>query len=164
MAKGRLPKENATRRGGRKPNATQELTATSISDLTVPPNIAENPVALECWEWIVSGGQKYRMEDVPLLSELAEWWAISRQCSANIMGEDGSIITTVKTPTGDKANPDIRTKALATTHIRHLSGELGVGPLARMRMGLMDATTKSLTVDIADRIAEAMKRQKALNK
>lgn len=167
MTKGRKPKKDAQRRGG-KPDSyltkAQSLEAIPVGGLMPPEHITANETKLECWNWIVSGGQKYEIEDMPLIASLATWWAIARQCEENMI-VDGEICTTHKDLNGNiKKNPDIGTFSQATNNMRQLSSELGIGPLARMRMGLMDAATQSLTVDITDRIAAALERHKALEK
>ena len=146
---GRRPKSDAVRRARDARETVVE--AVPVDGLAIPPEVANSPLMRECWEWTVEGATHFRQADVPRLILLAYWWAVARQCMANLGREDG-IVTEVLTINGVKQAPDIKTLDLATTRMDKLSAELGVGPLARQRMGLNQAALIALASSVPDRI------------
>jgi phage terminase small subunit len=120
--------------------------------LCMPPEVADSELMRECWEWTVDGASHFTEADIPMLTLLVHWWAVARQCSANLGSASGGVVTKVDTPMGPRQDPDIRTLQLATNQVRQLSSELGVGPLARTRMGLMKIATASMAADLPDKI------------
>jgi phage terminase small subunit len=118
----------------------------------MPAEVASNDLMRECWEWTVGGASHFTDADVPMLTLLVHWWAVARQCSANLAAESGGVVTQVDTPMGPRQDPDIRTLQLATNQVRQLSSELGVGPLARTRMGLMKIATASMAADLPAKV------------
>jgi hypothetical protein len=146
---GRKPKTEAIRRN-------HAITIADHAPLAIPSEVASNELMLECWDWTTAGTSHFTEADVPMLTLLAQWWAVARQCSANLASESGGVITQVQTPMGARQDPDIRTLQLATNQIRQLSSELGVGPLARTRMGLMKVATASMAADLPAKIFKAL--------
>ena len=148
---GRKPKTDAIRRGNKPRADVLSATVVILGGMTPPPNVEENATMLQCWEWTVSNG-RYSQADVPMLTLLCEWWSIAEQCRTNLMSPGSGVITKVDTPMGARQDPDVKTLQLATNQIRQLSSELGVGPLSRSRMNLMDATTASVAADVPAKI------------
>ena len=144
---GRKPKADAIRRMA--PHS--QAIVIEASTVPMPAEIADNELMRECWEWTVSGASHLTEQDVPMLSLLVQWWAVARQCSANISAA-GGVTTKVETPMGARQDPDIRTLQLATNQIRQLSDSLGVGPLARTRMGLMKVATATMAADLPAKV------------
>jgi len=144
---GRKPKADAIRR------ANEVRVMPELHDqLPIPDEVAANPAMRDCWNWIVGGPTRFSPAHIPQLISLVEWWAISRQCLKNITGPDGTITTKVDTPMGERRDPDIQTLAMATNQIRQLCSELGIGPLAEQRMGLMKVTTLSMAADLPQKV------------
>lgn len=144
--RGRKPKSDAIARAHQSPPATY----IEPGDMPVPDIVAANPLMRECWEWTVGNG-RFTDADIPQLVTLSYWWAVARQCMANLETTAG-VVTKVETAMGPRQDPDIRTLQLATNQMRQLSSELGVSPLARQRMGLMQAATMTLAADLPERV------------
>lgn len=144
--RGRRPKSDAIARAHQQP----AVTYIEPGDMVVPEVVAANPLMLECWEWTVGNG-RFTEADTPQLVMLAYWWAVARQCMANL-GTQTGVVTKIETVSGPRQDPDIRTLQLATNQMRQLSSELGVSPLARQRMGLMQAATMTLAADLPERV------------
>ncbi len=146
--RGRKPKADAIRR------AHQASPARVIehSSLPMPGEVAGNPLMAECWEWTVEGATHLTTADIPMVTLLVQWWAVARQCAANIASASGGVVTKVDTPMGPRQDPDLRTLQLATNQVRQLSSELGVSPVARDRMRLMKVATASMAADLPAKI------------
>ena len=142
---GRKPKTDAIRRQ----RDTQPVAF--VEHLEMPAVVAGNDLMRECWEWTVADSTHFHAADVPMLTSLAYWWAVQRQCMTNLSAGAG-VVTQVDTAMGPRQDPDIRTLQLATNQIRQLSSELGIGPLARTRMGLMKMATVSMAADLPERV------------
>jgi len=145
--RGRKPKSDAIARAHQAKAATAYVESAGLS---IPDQVLANPLMLECWEWTVGNGS-FTEADIPQLTMLAYWWAVARQCMANLDTGAG-VATQVETINGPRQDPDIRTLQLATNQMRQLSSELGVSPLARQRMGLMKAATMTLAADLPARV------------
>lgn len=143
---GRKPKADAIRR------MHTSAVIVEHAPLAMPEEVASNELMRECWEWTVGGASHFTEADVPMLSLLVQWWAVARQCSANLASADGGVGTKIDTMMGPRQDPDVRTLQLATNQIRQLSSELGVGPLARTRMGLMKMATASMAADLPAKV------------
>ena len=120
----------------------------------------------DCWDLVVGDGTQYQIEDVPQLRQLCYWYAVHEQCMANTIAPDGRIRTKIvrKDEKGNvvnvKTDPDILTARMAADKYRALAAELGVSPLARQRMGLMDSLTKSTQADVVRKTEEVYERMK----
>lgn len=148
---GRKPKADAIRRAGQ-----AKMTQSYREPLPVPLEVASNPAMMECWDWIVGDSDRFSPAHLPQLISLTMWWAVARQCQANLMNPNETITTTVNTPMGPRRDPDIQTLAMATNQIRQLCSELGIGPLAEQRMGLMKVATMSMAADLPAKIFALM--------
>jgi P27 family predicted phage terminase small subunit len=146
---GRRPKSDAIRRAHQ-----QGISPTTpVDSLAMPDVVAESELMRECWEWTVVGASHFRPEDTPQIVELCMWWAISRQCMENLTCANGGIVTSVEDNFGNRRkDPDISTYSTATNHVRQLSAELGISPLARQRMGLMKMQTMTLAADMPSKV------------
>lgn len=142
---GRRPKADAIRR------AHQSQAVIRGHSLPMPDLIAENALMRECWEW-TANATHFSEEHIPQLIALTYWWAVARQCMANLNTLSGGVTTKVDTPMGPRQDPDVRTMQTATTQIRQLSAELGIGPLAQKRMGLMQVATASMAADLSQKV------------
>ena len=171
MVKGRKPDANAVRR--RKPPkdaGTVELVAEIVEQsdpiIQKPPAVASNVTMSECWDLVVGDGIQFTPADVPQLEQLCYWYAVFRQCVANTVMPDGRIVTKVGSDGEDgeidqatlRSHPDLRSAKEASAMYRQLASELGVDPLARQRMGLLDAVTKSTQADLVRKTEELFAR------
>lgn len=95
----------------------------------------------EIWSWICPPVNTFGEQDVPILRELVIWHAVFRQCEATVALGDGRIDVYDRQA--------ISTMKQASAEIRALSDMLGLSPLARSRIGLMDATTVKTAADTA---------------
>lgn len=120
--------------------------------LEMPPIVAENEIMRECWEWTVGDSTRFSQDHIPMLTSLVWWWAVARQCMANVQMPGQIIVTQIQTPNGLKQEPDLKTLREATNQIRQLSAELGIGPLAQTRMGLMRVATATMATELPARI------------
>lgn len=171
--RGRKPKHDAVRRGnapkqqGITPVNAQIMSAEPMG-IEKPESVAANPTMSQCWDLIVGEGRQYKPSDVPQLEQLCYWYAVHQQCVTNTVSADGRVLTKVgkvgedgrPDPASFHVNPDIRTAQMAAANYRALAAELGVSPLARQRMGLMEAVTHSTQADLVmktERYFEQMK-------
>ncbi len=136
MTRGRKPDSTAIRRGI-KPLASQE----QARGIAIPEDIAHNPLLSEIWRWVCPQVNTFSEQDTPTLRELVTWHAVFKQCEAVIVNADGTVnVNDKKTLSSMKQ---------ASAEIRALSDMLGLSPLARSRIGLMDATTIKTAADTA---------------
>lgn len=171
MVKGRKPDAKAVRRKHAPPQPESVNLVAEIappSKLSVPEFVAENATMRTCWNEIVGDGYQYTDADVPQLEQLCYWYAVYRQCVANTVLPNGMVVTKMgrKTEDGEfdpmstKAHPDIKTAKEASGMFRTLAAELGVSPLARQKMGLMEAVTHSTQADLVRKTEDLFERFK----
>lgn len=172
MVKGRKPKENAVRRKNNQPAKkkvqAEELVATAVPiepTLAKPKSVTDNPTMEKCWNLIVGDGAQYTEADVPGLEQMCYWYAVYQQCMQNTLLPDGRIITKVarvvdgkEDTSTTKQHPDIKTAQQAANMFRQLASEYGVSPLARQRLGLMDAMKRSTQADLVKKTEELFAR------
>lgn len=127
----------------------------------MPADIAANPVLSEIWGWVCPPVNTFSEQDVPTIRELVTWHAVFKQCEAVLIQEDGRVnvfdkigVKPFTTPDGREVplvrkNPALSIMKEASAEIRALSDMLGLSPLARSRIGLMDATTVKTAADTA---------------
>lgn len=109
--------------------------------IDMPADIAANPVLSEIWGWVCPPVNTFSSQDVPTLRELVTWHATFEQCRAVLVSPEGRV---------DIFNKQaVTTMKQASAEIRALSDMLGLSPLARSRIGLMDATTVKTAADTA---------------
>lgn len=156
--RGRKPKSDAVRRG--LSDAIVRSGGGSLG-VTMPEDIARDPVQSEIWAWLAPPVNSFTDQDVPTLRLLTYWHAVALQAEQAIHSEDGRIqifdkigVKPYRTPDGRevplvKKNPAISILKEASSEIRALSDMLGLSPLARSRIGLMEATTTKTAADTA---------------
>lgn len=156
--KGAKPKQNAVRRGL---SDAYGLASTESSGVAMPTDIAADPVQSEIWAWIAPPVNSFAEQDIPNLRLLTYWHAVAAQAEQAVHSEDGRInifdkigVKPYRTPDGKEVplvrkNPALTILKEASSEIRALSDMLGLSPLARSRIGLMDATTVKTAADTA---------------
>lgn len=156
--KGAKPKQNAIRRGL---SDSYGLAKAESAGVDMPKDIALDPVQSEIWAWIAPPVNNFTEQDVPTLRLLTYWHAVAAQAEQSIRGEAGRLnifdqigVKPYKTPDGReiplvRKSPALTILKEASSEIRALSDMLGLSPLARSRIGLMDATTVKTAADTA---------------
>lgn len=157
--KGAKPKHNAIRRG--LSDSYGLAVREGSSGVLMPQDIAEDPVQSEIWAWLAPPVNSFTEQDIPTLRLLTYWHAVARQAEQAIHSEDGKIaifdkigVKPFKTKDGNeiplvRKNPALTILKEASSEIRALSDMLGLSPLARSRIGLMDATATKTAADTA---------------
>ena len=157
--KGAKPKHNAIRRG--LSDSYGLAVREGSSGVLMPQDIAEDPVQSEIWAWLAPPVNSFTEQDIPTLRLLTYWHAVAQQAEQAIHSEDGKIaifdkigVKPFKTPDGReiplvRKNPALTILKEASAEIRALSDMLGLSPLARSRIGLMDATATKTAADTA---------------
>lgn len=157
--KGAKPKHNAIRRG--LSDSYGLAVREGSSGVLMPQDIAEDPVQSEIWAWLAPPVNSFTEQDIPTLRLLTYWHAVARQAEQAIRSEDGKIaifdkigVKPFKTKDGNeiplvRKNPALTILKEASAEIRALSDMLGLSPLARSRIGLMDATATKTAADTA---------------
>lgn len=156
--KGAKPKQDAIRRGLSDSSGIERGAGTGVS---MPDDIARDPVQSEIWAWIAPPVNNFSEQDVPNLRLLVYWHAVAAQAEQTMHSESGKIavlekigVKPYKTDDGRsiplvRKNPAISVLKDASAEIRALSDMLGLSPLARSRIGLMNATTVKTAADTA---------------
>lgn len=156
--KGAKPKHNAIRRGL---SDSYGLAVQDSAGVVMPADIAEDPVQSEIWAWLAPPVNSFTEQDIPTLRLLTYWHAVAHQAEQAIHSEDGKIaifdkigVKPFKTPDGREVplvrkSPALTILKEASSEIRALSDMLGLSPLARSRIGLMDATATKTAADTA---------------
>lgn len=156
--KGAKPKHNAIRRGL---SDSYGLAVQDSAGVVMPADIAEDPVQSEIWAWIAPPVNSFTEQDIPTLRLLTYWHAVAHQAEQAIHSENGKIaifdkigVKPFKTPDGREVplvrkSPALTILKEASSEIRALSDMLGLSPLARSRIGLMDATATKTAADTA---------------
>lgn len=157
--KGAKPKHNAIRRG--LSDSYGLAVREGSSGVLMPQDIAEDPVQSEIWAWLAPPVNRFTEQDIPTLRLLTYWHAVARQAEQAIHSEDGKIaifdkigVKPFKNADGReiplvRKNPALTILKEASSEIRALSDMLGLSPLARSRIGLMDATATKTAADTA---------------
>lgn len=157
--KGAKPKHDAIRRG------LSDSYGLAVSDgssgVLMPQDIAQDPVQSEIWAWLAPPVNSFTEQDIPTLRLLTYWHAVAQQAEQAIHSEDGKIaifdkigVKPFKTADGRemplvRKSPALTILKEASSEIRALSDMLGLSPLARSRIGLMDATATKTAADTA---------------
>lgn len=127
----------------------------------MPQDIASDPAQSEIWAWLAPPVNSFTEQDIPTLRLLTYWHAVAQQAEQAIHSEDGKIaifdkigVKPFKTADGREVplvrkNPALTILKEASSEIRALSDMLGLSPLARSRIGLMDATATKTAADTA---------------
>ncbi len=143
--------------------------------VTMPDDIAADPVQGAVWACIAPEGNGFAEADVPALRHLCFWHAVARQAEQSILRGDGQIsifdkvgVKPFSGPDGRKLGMYRKTPALAvlkeaSAEIRALSDMLGLTPSARARMGAAQAPQvetehgRKLAVVLGDRAEKERK-------
>lgn len=160
--KGAKPKSNAIRRGSQDSHG---LAATAQEKgVQMPEEIAANPVQAKIWGWICPPVNNFTPQDIPALKQLCMWHGVFLQAQQSISSPNGDGLIAIYEKVGEviegegenakvrqlvKKHPAIGIMKEASAEIRALSDMLGLSPLARSRIGLMDATTVKTAADTA---------------
>lgn len=157
--KGAKPKHDAIRRG--LSDSYGLAVREGSSGVLMPQDIAEDPVQSEIWAWLAPPVNSFTEQDIPTLRLLTYWHAVAQQAEQAIHSDDGKIaifdkigVKPFKTADGREVplvrkNPALTILKEASSEIRALSDMLGLSPLARSRIGLMDATATKTAADTA---------------
>lgn len=160
--KGAKPKSNAIRRGA---NDSHGLSSSNQEQgIAMPEEIAANPVQAEIWGWLCPPVNSFTPQDIPALKQLCMWHNVFLQAQQSISSPNGDGLVAIYDKVGEviegegesakkrqivKKHPAIGIMKEASAEIRALSDMLGLSPLARSRIGLMDATTVKTAADTA---------------
>lgn len=156
--KGAKPKQNAIRRGMKDAYGLARSDATGV---VMPPDIENDPVQSEIWAWLAPPVNNFTPQDIPTLRLLTYWHAVAAQAQQAIHSENGQLnifdkigVKPYKTEDGREVplvrkNPALTILKEASAEIRALSDQLGLSPLARSRIGLMDAAKVKTAADTA---------------
>ncbi len=157
--KGRKPQQGAVRRGMVDSYALAK--PEEIRGVAMPPDIMADPVQSEIWAWVAPPVNNFAEQDIPNLRLLVYWHAVAAQAQQALHSEDGTVrifdkigVKPFKTEDGRsiplvRKNPALQVMKEASAEIRALSDMLGLSPLARSRIGLMDAATVKTAADTA---------------
>lgn len=158
--KGAKPKSNAIRRGAKD---SYGLSQPEVSGISMPPEIKANPIQKKIWDWICPPVNNFVDQDIPPLMALCFWHATFLQAQDAITSPNGDGTIAIFDKIGEKPylgkdnkpiplvkkHPAISIMKEASAEIRALSDQLGLSPLARSRIGLMNATTVKTAADTA---------------
>lgn len=157
--RGRKPQDGAIRRGAMDSYALAK--PEEIRGVSMPDDIREDPVQSEIWAWVAPPVNNFAEQDMPNLRLLVYWHAVAAQAQQTLHSEDGTVrifdkigVKPFKTKDGKeiplvRKNPALQVMKEASAEIRALSDMLGLSPLARSRIGLMDAATVKTAADTA---------------
>lgn len=157
--KGRKPQDGAIRRGLK--DSYGLAIAEGAGGLSMPDDIAQDPVQSEIWAWIVPPDNTFVDQDMPTLRLLCYWHAVAIQAQKamsrpggglNILDRVGTVAPMVEG--GEplplmRKNPVIQVLKEASSEIRALSDILGLSPLARSRIGVIDAAKTKTAAETA---------------
>lgn len=166
MTRGRKPDALAIRRGG----TTASIIPDNSSPQTLekPPEVAMSPGMSELWDTFVGTGLTYQAQDGPALRNLVFTLELVRQLQSELIDENGNIraMVGVGEPDPDTGeyldmveNPRLKTMWAAQDRALKLADSLGIGPLARARLGLTQAAGAAATLSIAEQIDAAIARR-----
>lgn len=156
--KGAKPKQNAIRRGVKDSYLVETHEVVGVS---MPDDIAADPVQSEIWSWICPTVNNFTEQDIPNLRHLCYWHAVAFQAQQAIHSENGTInifdkvgVKPFKTVDGRdvpmvRKSPALQILKEASAEIRALSDILGLSPLARSRIGMMQASTVKTAAETA---------------
>ncbi len=158
-----MPKQGAVRRGAKDASALQA--APEALGVTMPPDIEADPVQSKIWAWIAPDANCFTEQDIPTLRLLCYWHAVAAQAQEAMSGQGGRVdifdkigVKPYKTEDGKelplvRKNPAVAILKDASREIRSLSDQLGLSPLARSRIGLMQATAVKTASEIRERFS-----------
>lgn len=160
MTKGRKPQAGAVRRPQTDSHLAQSE-ARAVAGVSMPADIAANEQQANIWHLLVPDVNRFTEQDIPNLRLLVFWHGVAEQAQASLTRGDGSLqlvrpvaMSNVYDTNGKQVpivqkSPAITILKEASAEIRALSDILGLSPLARSRIGLLDATTVKTAADTA---------------
>lgn len=133
----------------------------TVSKLAKPEAVAAHPVLSEYWDVVCGDGAGFMPEDSQTLQQLVFDYALADECRAQLMGEDGTfrLFTTVYDDNGfpkQVENPYYKRLRETTQEILKLSGEMGLTPMSRARLGLTKASANAVNISIAETVMKAL--------
>lgn len=145
-----MPQDGAVRRGLKDRHGL----AQERRGVEMPPEVAADLVQSEIWALIAPPVNNFTDADVPNLKMLVYWHALAAQVQQDMAGDYGTIRALEEVGERDgspitRKHPGVSILKTASTEIRALSDQLGLSPLARSRIGLMDAVTVKTAADTA---------------
>lgn len=129
--------------------------------VTMPDDIAADPLMSEVWAWVAPPVNRFSDEDLPTLRLLCFWHVVALQAQQSMRTDVNGVaifdqvgVKPFPGPDGEemplvRKAPALSVLKEASTEIRALSDQLGLSPLARSRIGLMDANTRKTAADTA---------------
>lgn len=118
-----------------------------------PPSIERDPVKSGKWDEITAD-RDFSLSDVPALALLCQWHAVVQRCIDDI--DEGGGQVAYLTDMGDlKALPQLSTMKQASTEIRALNKQLGIGDEAKPKETKKSNSARVLTMVIGDREKKA---------
>ena len=168
--KGRKPNKSAVRRGvkdsfrpssagdakakqappSKQPEASDVVKAYQAvpTDMRVgvqmPGDVAADPVMARTWAWVAPPVNQFTEQDMPVLRLLVHWHMVAEAAEREMGGDPfvraGGVVAKSSAVTVLKQ---------ASAEIRALSDMLGLSPLARTRIGLMDAAKVKTAAETA---------------
>lgn len=164
--RGAKPKAGAQRRGGANDKVLAKVVepvvtvvdaeTLGVDAVPMPKSISESPARTELWRQVVGDGSAYKPEDAPLIALFVTWMDTAEQITHAMTNEQGGVLITVD----GKPGPFLRQLDLATKNVLKLADQLGCNPLARARLGLTEAASMNLSLNINDRINRAIERKR----
>lgn len=157
--RGRKPQDGAVRRGISDAYALTE--PEEMRGVAMPDDIREDPVQSAIWAWVAPPVNNFTEQDIPTLRLLVFWHAVAAQAQQVMRLDDGAVdifdkigVKPFETPDGReiplvRKNPALQVMKEASAEIRALSDMLGLSPLARSRIGLMDTAAVKTAADTA---------------
>lgn len=159
--KGRKPDQNAVRRGVR--DSYQLASVHETRGVVMPDDVAADPVQSEIWSWIAPDVNNFSEQDIPNLRLLVYWHAVAAQAQDMMRNPTGNGSVAILERIGTKPytaadgrevpllrkNPALAVLKEASSEIRALSDMLGLSPLARSRIGLLNASTVKTAAETA---------------
>lgn len=125
--------------------------------VTMPEDIADDPVQSRIWASLAPAGNRFAEQDVPTLRLLCYWHAVARRAQEAAADGDGRV--DILDRAGTRQNPALSVLKEATAEIRLLSDQLGVSPRSRASAPAeqqpRSANAKLLTMVLTDREAKA---------
>lgn len=148
--KGRKPDQNAIRRGI-KDNFITTTADQPKQGVEMPADIAIDPVQSAIWDMIAPPVNNFIEADIPTLKLLCYWHAVAAHAQQEMAGEigTGKVNVLIKTDKGYTKHPSLNTLKQASAEIRALNDQLGLSPLARSRIGLLQVTTVKTATETA---------------
>lgn len=155
-----MPQQGAVRRGVTDSFMTQ-TEQRADRGVTMPEDIAQNPVQAEIWSWVAPPDNTFTQQDLPNLRMLVYWHAVAAEAQQTL--NRGGVGIEIFDQIGEKPfkgadgeklplmrkHPALQVLKEASSEIRALSDMLGLSPLARSRIGLMQATTAKTAAETA---------------